>query len=107
MDGRQRAASTMMRHVPPTSQARAIALDTSAWRQHMVQSDEERTSITSRSDEIWAERERWVPRGVSTYAHVVVKRAHGAEVWDVDGKRFIDFAGGIGTLNAGHTPPDV
>ena len=73
----------------------------------MVQSYEERTSTTSRSDEIWAARERWVPRGVSTYAHVVVKRAHGAEVWDVDGKRYIDFAGGIGTLNAGHTPPEV
>lgn len=73
----------------------------------MVQSYEERTSTTSRSDEIWAERERWVPRGVSTYAHVVVKRAHGAEVWDVDGKRYVDFAGGIGTLNAGHTPPEV
>jgi 4-aminobutyrate aminotransferase/(S)-3-amino-2-methylpropionate transaminase len=28
-------------------------------------------------------------------------------VWDVDGKRYIDFAGGIGTLNAGHTPQEV
>jgi 4-aminobutyrate aminotransferase/(S)-3-amino-2-methylpropionate transaminase len=73
----------------------------------MVQSYEERTSTTSRSDEIWAERERWVPRGVSTYAHVVAKHAHGAEVWDVDGKRYVDFAGGIGTLNVGHTPHEV
>jgi 4-aminobutyrate aminotransferase / (S)-3-amino-2-methylpropionate transaminase / 5-aminovalerate transaminase len=73
----------------------------------MVQRYEERTSTTARSDAVWAERERWVPRGVSTYAHVVVERAHGAEVWDVDGKRYIDFAGGIGTLNAGHTPREV
>src|SRR5205085_4583213 len=29
------------------------------------------------------------------------------EVWDVDGKRYIDFAGGIGTLNVGHTPEPV
>jgi 4-aminobutyrate aminotransferase / (S)-3-amino-2-methylpropionate transaminase / 5-aminovalerate transaminase len=73
----------------------------------MVQTYDQRTSTTARSDEIWAERERWVPRGVSTYAHVVVERAHGAEVWDVDGKRYVDFAGGIGTLNVGHTPEEV
>jgi 4-aminobutyrate aminotransferase/(S)-3-amino-2-methylpropionate transaminase len=73
----------------------------------MVQTYDQQTSTTARSDEIWAERERWVPRGVSTYAHVVVKRAHGAEVWDVDGKRYVDFAGGIGTLNVGHTPEEV
>ena len=53
-------------------------------------------------------RNRFVPRGVSTYApSVVVDHAHGAEIWDVDGKRYIDFAGGIGVLNAGHTPPEV
>jgi 4-aminobutyrate aminotransferase/(S)-3-amino-2-methylpropionate transaminase len=72
-----------------------------------VQSYDERTQTGSRSDAIWAERDRWVPRGVSTYAHVVVERAHGAEVWDVDGKRYVDFAGGIGTLNVGHTPREV
>ena len=42
-----------------------------------------------------------------TYAHLVVDRAHGAEVWDVEGSRYIDFAGGIGTLNVGHTPETV
>ena len=73
----------------------------------MVHSYGERLATTSRSEAIWAERERWVPRGVSTYAHVVAERAHGAEVWDVDGKRYIDFAGGIGTLNVGHTPVEV
>lgn len=73
----------------------------------MVQGFDERISTTSRSDAVWAERDRWVPRGISTYAHVVVERAHGAEVWDVDGRRYIDFAGGIGTLNVGHTPPEV
>jgi 4-aminobutyrate aminotransferase / (S)-3-amino-2-methylpropionate transaminase / 5-aminovalerate transaminase len=64
-------------------------------------------AVTTRSEELWAERDRWVARGVSTYAHVVVDHAHGAEVWDVDGKRYIDFAGGIGTLNVGHTPETV
>jgi 4-aminobutyrate aminotransferase/(S)-3-amino-2-methylpropionate transaminase len=53
-------------------------------------------------------REQVVARGVAIYApSIVVERAHGAEVWDVDGKRYIDFAGGIGTLNVGHTPEPV
>jgi 4-aminobutyrate aminotransferase/(S)-3-amino-2-methylpropionate transaminase len=64
-------------------------------------------AVTTRSDELWAERDRWVARGVSTYAHVAIDHAHGAEMWDVDGKRYIDFAGGIGTLNVGHTPETV
>ena len=38
---------------------------------------------------------------------IVVDHARGAELWDVDGRRYIDFAGGIGVLNAGHTPPSV
>ncbi|MGH2448087.1 MAG: 4-aminobutyrate--2-oxoglutarate transaminase [Chloroflexota bacterium] len=64
-------------------------------------------SVESKSARIWEERERWVPRGVSTYSHVVVDHAHGVYVWDVDGKRYLDFAGGIGTLNVGHTPEPV
>ena len=52
-------------------------------------------------------RERFIPRGAGTYAPIVADHAHGAEVWDVDGKRYIDFAGGIGTLNVGHTPGPV
>ena len=56
----------------------------------------------------WIERRNSaVARGLSTYADIVVDHAHGAEVWDVEGRRYIDFAGGIGTLNAGHTPEPV
>ncbi|HZS94712.1 MAG TPA: 4-aminobutyrate--2-oxoglutarate transaminase [Chloroflexota bacterium] len=61
----------------------------------------------TRSEAIWAERERWVARGVSTYSAIVADRGHGALIWDVDGRRYIDFAGGIGTINAGHTPQSV
>jgi 4-aminobutyrate aminotransferase / (S)-3-amino-2-methylpropionate transaminase / 5-aminovalerate transaminase len=68
---------------------------------------DERTSVASRTDEIWAERNEWVPRGLATYTHIVADHAHGAELWDVEGRRYIDFAGGIGTLNAGHTPDSV
>jgi 4-aminobutyrate aminotransferase/(S)-3-amino-2-methylpropionate transaminase len=38
---------------------------------------------------------------------VFVERAHGAIVEDVDGNHFLDFAGGIGCLNTGHTPESV
>lgn len=49
-----------------------------------------------------AERERHVPRGVLTAHPLVVDRAAGAEIWDVDGRRYLDFVGGIGVLNVGH-----
>ncbi|HZU13979.1 MAG TPA: 4-aminobutyrate--2-oxoglutarate transaminase [Chloroflexota bacterium] len=52
-------------------------------------------------------RAQYVPRGLSSYHNIIVDHAHGAEVWDVDGKHYIDFAGGIGTLNVGHTPQRV
>jgi len=38
---------------------------------------------------------------------VFADRAHNAEQWDVDGKRYIDFAAGIAVLNTGHLHPDV
>jgi 4-aminobutyrate aminotransferase / (S)-3-amino-2-methylpropionate transaminase / 5-aminovalerate transaminase len=68
---------------------------------------EELVTERTRSGATWSERDSWVARGVSTYVHVVVDHAHGAEIWDVDGKHYIDFAGGIGTLNVGHTPEPV
>jgi 4-aminobutyrate aminotransferase/(S)-3-amino-2-methylpropionate transaminase len=48
-----------------------------------------------------------VPRGVSQITPIFVDRAEGALIEDVDGNRFIDFAGGIGCLNAGHRSQDV
>jgi len=53
-----------------------------------------------------AERERWVSASVYTQP-IFVDHAHGARITDVDGREFIDFVGGIGTLNGGHTPADV
>ncbi|EKV27341.1 Gamma-aminobutyrate alpha-ketoglutarate aminotransferase [Caenispirillum salinarum AK4] len=43
-----------------------------------------------------------VPRGVATLLPVFTDRAENAELWDVEGKRYIDFAGGIAVLNTGH-----
>ena len=49
-----------------------------------------------------ARREAVVPRGLSHATPVYVAHAQGACLEDVDGNRFIDFAGGIGSLNSGH-----
>jgi 4-aminobutyrate aminotransferase len=51
-------------------------------------------------------RERYVARGVST-PPLVVARAEGARVWDVDGREYVDFAGGLGCANLGHNLPAV
>src|SRR6187200_1262694 len=51
-------------------------------------------------------RERYVAAGVST-PPLVVARAEGARVEDVDGKTYIDFAGGLGCQNTGHGLPAV
>ena len=67
-----------------------------------------RTSVPGpRSQEWMRRRANAVPRGVSEITPVFVDRAEGALVEDIDGNRFIDFAGGIGCLNAGHSAPDV
>jgi 4-aminobutyrate aminotransferase / (S)-3-amino-2-methylpropionate transaminase / 5-aminovalerate transaminase len=56
---------------------------------------------TSAAERILAERARYVTAGIST-PRLVVARAEGARVTDVDGRTFIDFAGGIGCQNTGH-----
>jgi len=54
-----------------------------------------------------ARRNAAIPRGVATAYPVFAERAEGSELWDRDGKRFIDFAGGIAVLNTGHRHPRV
>jgi 4-aminobutyrate aminotransferase len=56
------------------------------------------------SERVLAARGRYVARGVST-PPLVVDRAQGARVWDVDGREYIDFAGGLGCQNTGHRQP--
>jgi 4-aminobutyrate aminotransferase/(S)-3-amino-2-methylpropionate transaminase len=48
-----------------------------------------------------------IPRGVGQSHEVFIARGENAEVWDVEGKRYIDFAGGIAVLNTGHRHPKV
>jgi 4-aminobutyrate aminotransferase/(S)-3-amino-2-methylpropionate transaminase len=52
-------------------------------------------------------RELHVARGVATAHPLVVSRAEGARIWDVDGKEYLDFVAGIGVLNVGHSHPRV
>ncbi len=60
-----------------------------------------------KSRELIARREAAMPAGYGKATNIAVKRAHGALVEDVDGNRLLDFAGGIGVLNVGHTPAEV
>src|SRR5579875_2278167 len=60
-----------------------------------------------KSRELMARRQEFVARRVSSYTPGFAAKAEGAIVWDVDGNRYIDFAGGIGTMNIGHTRPEV
>jgi 4-aminobutyrate aminotransferase/(S)-3-amino-2-methylpropionate transaminase len=57
-----------------------------------------------RSRALGEERRRWVSKGVTEARHgVYFARAEGARLVDVDGNTFLDLAGGIGCLNAGHS----
>ena len=58
------------------------------------------------SDRVNVEREKYVTPGVTT-PRLVVSHAEGARITDVDGRSYIDFAGGIGCQNTGHRHPAV
>jgi 4-aminobutyrate aminotransferase/(S)-3-amino-2-methylpropionate transaminase len=61
----------------------------------------------STNAELVARRERAVPRGVSVAYPIHAARAENSEIWDIEGNRFIDFAGGIAVVNTGHRHPKV
>lgn len=63
------------------------------------------TDLTNAS--LAARRDRAVPRGVASSTAVYADRAENAELWDVEGRRYVDFAGGIAVLNTGHRHPKV
>lgn len=54
-----------------------------------------------------ARRDAAVARGVASAAPIYASHAENAELWDVEGRRYIDFAGGIAVLNTGHRHPAV
>lgn len=61
----------------------------------------------SNNSELLNRRMKAVPRGVASATAVHADRALNAELWDVDGKRYVDFAGGIAVLNTGHRHPRI
>ncbi len=56
---------------------------------------------------LMARRRAAIPRGVGQSHEVFITRGENAEVWDVEGRRYIDFAGGIAVLNTGHRHPEI
>src|SRR5271165_233744 len=67
-----------------------------------------RTAIPGpKSQELMRRRQAAVPRGVGHATPIFAARGEGAILEDVDGNRFLDFAGGIGVQNVGHRAPSV
>lgn len=52
-------------------------------------------------------REKAIARGVGMMTQVYADRAENAEIWDIEGKRYIDFSAGIAVVNTGHRHPRV
>ena len=63
---------------------------------------------TNETNAQWiARREKAVPKGIASACPIFAERAENAQVWDVEGNRYLDFAGGIAVLNTGHVHPKV
>src|ERR1700758_100840 len=63
--------------------------------------------ITVKNAELKSRKDAATPRGVGVMCDFYAERAYNAELWDVEGRRFIDFAAGIAVLNTGHRHPRV
>lgn len=60
-----------------------------------------------KNTEVAARKNEAISRGVGMTTQIYAARAENSEVWDVEGNRYIDFAGGIAVLNTGHRHPKV
>ena len=61
----------------------------------------------SLNEQLMARKAAATARGVGVMGTFFADRADNAELWDVEGQRFIDFAGGIAVMNSGHGHPKV
>jgi 4-aminobutyrate aminotransferase len=61
----------------------------------------------SKNEQLMTRKAAATPRGVGVMGSFFAERALGAELWDVQGQRYIDFAGGIAVMNVGHGHPKV
>lgn len=60
-----------------------------------------------RNQELQDRKNKVFPRGMGNMLPVYISRAKNAELWDEDGKRFIDFGAGIAVVNTGHSHPEI
>jgi 4-aminobutyrate aminotransferase / (S)-3-amino-2-methylpropionate transaminase / 5-aminovalerate transaminase len=82
--------------------------DKTGTREKIMKSIQLRTEIPGpNSIALMRRREAAVPRGPYHATPVFAARSEGAMIEDVDGNRFLDFAGGIGCLNTGHRPAQI
>ncbi len=63
--------------------------------------------MSNSNSDLHQRRQNAVPRGVSNSLAIYADRAANAELWDVEGKRYIDFGTGIAVLNTGHLHPKI
>jgi 4-aminobutyrate aminotransferase/(S)-3-amino-2-methylpropionate transaminase len=61
----------------------------------------------SKNADLHKRRMAAIPRGVGNSLAVYADRAQNAELWDVEGRRYVDFASGIAVLNTGHVHPHI
>lgn len=61
----------------------------------------------SANEQLMARKAAATPRGVGVMGTFFADKAKNSELWDVEGKRYIDFAGGIAVMNTGHRHPQV
>lgn len=61
----------------------------------------------SSNKELMQRRSQAIPRGVGQIHPIFADRAENCRVWDVEGREYLDFAGGIAVLNTGHLHPKV
>ena len=62
---------------------------------------------TSRSEALGRTREKVMAKGFASGTATYVDHARGAMLYDVEGRAYIDFAGGIAVMNVGHSHPKV
>ena len=61
----------------------------------------------SKNADLLSRKDAITPRGVGVMCNFYAERAENAELWDVEGRRFIDFAAGIAVCNTGHRHPKI
>lgn len=61
----------------------------------------------SKNEDLHERRTAAISRGMATMLPLYVEKGLNAELWDADGRRYVDFAGGIAVVNTGHLHPHV